>query len=159
MFRTQRKFVGKAVSSSLIAFALASAANAQTAAPTADSKPELGQAWPKHALNVSRSPDWDVYEFRLHGVKYLQFSRNGVVHAVIGVVNGVTFVLPMGVDAQNVTETTMGVPSGAQVLYSDANIVIAATPKANGVTTFTTAQTCTTLGCSGPGITSQAPGQ
>ena len=156
MFRTQRKFVGKAVSSSLIAFALASAANAQTAAPTADTKPELGQAWPKHAPNVSRSPDWNVYEFRLDGIKYLQFTRNGVIHAVIGVVNGVAFVLPMGRDAQNVTETTAPVSPAGKVVYSDINTLVTAATQSNGATAFTV-QSCPQTGCGGPGIASQTP--
>jgi hypothetical protein len=156
MFRTQRKFVGKAVSSSLIAIALASAAHAQTTAPTADTQPELGQAWPKHALNVSRSPGWQVFEIRLHGIKYLQFTRNGVIHAVIGVVNGVAFVLPMGKDAQNVTETTMPVSSAGEVVYSDINTLVTAAPQSNGATAFTV-QECPQTGCSGPGIASQTP--
>jgi hypothetical protein len=156
MFRTQRKFVGKAVSSSLIAIALASAANAQTAASTADTKPELGQAWPKHAHNVSKSPDWDVYEFRLHGIKYLQFTRHGAIHAAIGVVNGVAFALPIGVDAQNVTETTAPVSPTGEVIYSDANTLVTAATQSNGATAFTV-QSCPQTGCGGPGIASQTP--
>ncbi|GLQ90810.1 hypothetical protein [Dyella flagellata] len=148
-----RQLIGKAVSTSLIAFAFASAVNAQTAAPSADSKPEMGQAWPKHAPNVSTNPNWDVYEFHTHGIKYLQFTRNGTIHAVIGIVNGVSFAVPMGVDAQNVTETTVPAPSAAQVVYSDANTTVTATPQGNGVTVFSV-DNCP-AGCSGPGITSQ----
>ncbi|RUL76697.1 hypothetical protein [Dyella choica] len=156
MARTQRKLIGKAISTSLIAFAVASIANAQTDAPATDTKPELGQPWPEHARNVSRSPDWDVYEFRLHGIKYLQFTRNGTIHAVIGLVDGVTFVVPMGVDAQNVTETTAPAPSAAQVVYRDASTTVTASTQSNGATAFLV-QFCPQTGCSGPGFTSQTP--
>ena len=69
MSRTQCKLIGKAISTSLIAFALVPAANAQTIAPAAG----LEQHWPNVA-DMSSSPNWNLYLFHLQGIKFVQVN-------------------------------------------------------------------------------------
>ncbi|HUB92304.1 MAG TPA: hypothetical protein VMA74_21450, partial [Dyella sp.] len=108
--------VRKALLAGFVAIGLTSTAFAQTSAPATG----LGQSWP-NASDVSANPNWHVYVFFLHGVKYIQINDlNGTVHAAVGAANGTTIVLPVGVDAQNVTtSTTSAASSTAQVVYQD----------------------------------------
>jgi hypothetical protein len=135
-----------ALLAAMIAFAGIGAANAQTSSVSAG----LGQAWP-NTVDMSASPNWHVYVFQLNGVKYVQVNDlNGTVHAAIGAVSGTVFVLPIGVDSQNVT-TTPATSSSAVTIYQDATTTITATPQTSGTTTFV-AEECQRLTCSGPGI-------
>jgi hypothetical protein len=146
--RTKANFIRKAALSSLFALCAASTAYAQTATPSTG----LGQAWP-NAADLSASPNWHVYVFVMNGVKYIQINDlNGTVHAALGVANGATAVLPMGVDAQNVSTTTASAASTAQTIYNDGTTTVTATPQSNGTTLFSAmTDACPTAGCSGNG--------
>jgi hypothetical protein len=142
MSRTQASVVRKVVFAGLVSIGLSSVAMAQTST----SATGLGQSWP-NAADVSAAPNWHVYVFWLQGIKYVQINDlGGNVHAAIGTANGTTVVLPMGVDAQNVT--TSGA-SAAQVVYQDASTTVAATPRSDGTTAFSVQQSrCTAYTCS-----------
>jgi hypothetical protein len=151
MSRSQGSLVRKAVFAGVVTIGLMSAAVAQTSTSAAG----LGQSWPNTA-DVSATPNWHVYVFRMHGIKYVQVNDlGGTVHAAIGTANGSTIVLPVGVDAQNVTtEATAVSSSAAQVVYRDASTVVTATPQSSGTTAFVVqnaVQSCPAYGCSGPG--------
>jgi hypothetical protein len=97
-----------------------------------------------------------VYVFVLNGVKYIQINDlNGTVHAALGVANGAAVVLPMGVDAQNVSTTTgSSSPSSSttQTVYNDGTTAVTATPQSDGTTQFSAmTDACPTAGCSGNG--------
>ena len=151
MFRIQGSVVRNALLTGFIALGLTSTAIAQTAAPATG----LGQAWP-NATDVSASPNWHVYVFRLHGIKYIQINDlSGTVHTAIGTANGATIVLPVGVDAQNVKTTAAAVSSTAQVVYSDASTTVTATPQSSGTTVFTVQsqeESCPEGDCSGGNV-------
>jgi len=153
MSRTQGS-IRKAVIASLLTIGLASTATAQTSAPATG----LGQSWP-NAADVSAAPNWHVYVFRLHGIKYVQINDiSGTVHAAIGTANGATIVLPVGVDAQHVTTTASGASAASQVVYQDATTTVTAIPQSSGATTFAVqnqAASCPAYGCSGPGVVTQ----
>ena len=149
--RTKAHFIRNAALSSLFALCAASTAYAQTATPSTG----LGQAWP-NAADQSVSPNWHVYVFVLNGVKYIQINDlNGTVHAALGVANGAAVVLPMGVDAQNVSTTTgSSSPSSSttQTVYNDGTTAVTATPQSDGTTQFSAmTDACPTAGCSGNG--------
>jgi hypothetical protein len=148
MSRTQG--VRKAVLAGFAALGLTSMAFAQTSTPSTG----FGQAWP-NAADVSANSKWHVYVFYLNGVKYVQVNDlNGNVHAAVGTANGTTIVLPMGVDAKNVT-TTPATSSSAETVYRDAATTVTATPQSDGATMFTvanTADTCPVYDCSNPGV-------
>jgi hypothetical protein len=123
-----------ALLAALMALGIANGASAQTASVSAG----LGQAWPNTA-DVSASPNWHVYVFQLNGIEYVQVNDlNGTVHAAIGTAGGTTFVLPLGVDAQNVTTAApSSTSSGTVTVYSDSTTTVTATPQSNGTTAFT----------------------
>lgn len=153
MSRTQGSH-RKAVLAGLLTIGLTSTVTAQTSAPATG----LGQSWP-NAVDVSTAPNWHVYVFRLHGIKYVQINDiSGTVHAAIGTANGATIVLPVGVDAQNVGTTASAASAATQVVYHDATTTVTATPQSTGVTTFTVQNqtaSCPAYGCSGPGAAAQ----
>jgi hypothetical protein len=138
-----------AILAALLTLGLVGGAHAQTASVSAG----LGQAWPNTA-DVSTSPHWHVYVFQLNGVKYVQVNDlNGTVHAAVGTASGATIILPMGVDAQNVTTASV-TSQAAETVYQDATTTVTATPQSSGATTFTVRalDTCPQLQCSGPGF-------
>jgi hypothetical protein len=145
MSRSQRSLVRKVAFAGLLSVGMASMAFAQTSTPATG----LGQSWP-NAADVSASPNWHVYVFRLNGIKYIQINDlNGTVHAALAAANGTVVVLPMGVDSQSVQTTTSAASSTAQAIYSDATTTVTATPQSNGTTTFSAdTQTCDALNCS-----------
>jgi hypothetical protein len=153
MYRSKGSLALKAALVGLLSVCAAAPAIAQTAtAPSTG----LGPAWP-NATDVSASPNYHVYVFVLNGVKYVQVNDlNGTVHAAIGVGQHKVFVLPVGVDAQNVTTSAAAATSSAtQTVYSDATTTITATPQSNGTTQFTTEQACNDpYACSSPAIAS-----
>jgi hypothetical protein len=143
----------KALLAGLVAVGLSSAAFAQTSTPATG----LGQSWP-NAADLSASPNWHVYVFMLNGIKYVQVNDlNGVVHAAVAAANGTAIVLPVGVDASNVTvAASPTVSSTSAVVYSDATTTITATPQSNGATQFEAAQTCgSAYSCTGGSVASQ----
>jgi hypothetical protein len=147
--------VRKALLAGCVAFGLMSNAFAQTSTPATG----LGQAWP-NSTDVSASPNWHVYVFFLHGIKYIQFNDlNGTIHAAVGTADGATIVLPMGVDAQHVTTSaTTTASSTAPVVYLDSATMVTATPQRSGSTSFAVQnleQSCPAYGCSGTGVASQ----
>ncbi|GLQ99002.1 hypothetical protein [Dyella mobilis] len=131
--------VRKALLAGFVALGLTSTVFAQTSTPATG----LGQAWP-NAADVSANPHWHVYVFYLNGVEYVQVNDlNGTVHAAIGTASGTTIVLPVGIDAQNVTTTTSSTTSSsATTIYSDSTITVTATPQSNGATKFTAQEAC-----------------
>ncbi|QAU22950.1 hypothetical protein EO087_02205 [Dyella sp. M7H15-1] len=156
---SRTKGIHKAILSGFIILGLSSTAFAQTSTPATG----LGQAWP-NATDLSASPNWHVYVFWLHNIKYVQINDlNGNVHAAIAATNGTTIVLPMGIDSQNVATAEHALTSSAtaasavQVVYQDANVAMTATQNVNGTTTFavTQAQPCPELACSGAGVAPQ----
>jgi hypothetical protein len=133
----------------MIACAGIGAANAQTSSVSAG----LGQAWPNVA-DVSANPNWHVYVFVLNGIEYVQVNDlNGTVHAAIGTASGTTFVLPIGVDAQNVTTSAQSTTSSSTVtVYSDSTTTVTATPQSNGTTVFSATPTADDVCQPGGGV-------
>ena len=103
----------------------------------------LGQAWPD-AANVSTNPHWRVYVFMLYGIKYIQINdQNGVIHAAVGTAGSTSIVLPVGIDAQQVTTATTGaITLASETVYQDATTTIIATRQRNGTTQFSIVNTC-----------------
>jgi len=148
MSRIQRSF-HKTALAGMVAFGLTSVAFAQTATPSTG----LGQSWP-NATDVSASPQWHVYVFVLNGIKYVQINDlNGNVHAAVGTANGASIVLPIGVDAPNVSTTSLpATSSSTQTVYSDSTTTVTATPQSNGTTKFVSQEMCgDPYNCSGSG--------
>lgn len=153
MSRIQGSLVRKAAFVGLSALFVSSVAFAQTAAPATG----LGQSWP-NAADVSTNPHWHVYMFVLNGIKYIQINDlNGTVHAAVGTANGTSIVLPVGVDAQNVSApaatSSSATSSAAQTVYQDSATTVTATPQSDGTTKFTvtSATLCSTPNCAGNG--------
>ena len=146
--RTKANFIHKAAITSLFALCASSVGYAQTATPATG----LGQAWP-NATDLSASPNWHVYVFVLNGIKYVQVNDlNGTVHAAVGsTAVGTTVVLPVGVDAQNVTTTSSSSTSTTQTVYNDGTTTVTATPQSNGTTQFNALTAACPNGCSGGG--------
>ena len=142
MARTQGSLARKALLAGVIALGLTSTTFAQTTTPSTG----LGQSWP-NAQDVSANPQWHVYVFVLQGIEYVQVNDlNGTVHAAIGTAGGATIVLPVGVDAQNVT-TAQGsslVTSSTVTVYRDRSTTVTAAAQSDGTTQFTVAATSTT---------------
>jgi hypothetical protein len=140
--------VRKALLAGCVALGLTSTAFAQTSTPATG----LGQAWP-NAADVSANPNWHVYVFILNGVEYVQVNDlNGTVHAAIGTAGGTTVVLPVGVDAQNVTASSSAPSTSTTVtIYSDNATTVTATPQSNGATQFNAVanSSCSLLRCTG----------
>ena len=86
----------------------------------------LGQAFP--AVDpASRNSAWPVYEFQREGVRYVQINdRDGNVRAAIGLIGGMAWVLPMGIDADRVHVATGNALSaaGARRVFGNAELVI-----------------------------------
>jgi hypothetical protein len=156
MSSTQGSVVRNVLLAGLVSIGLTSAAFAQTSSSAAG----LGQSWP-NAADVSATPNWHVYVFHLHGIKYVQINDlGGTVHAAIGTANGTAIVLPVGVDAHHVATSAASVSSGTEVVYRDADTTVTATPVSDGVTAFsvqTVDSTCHSLDCNGAGSSSQLP--
>jgi len=133
-----QKSLRKTALSGIVAFGLTSVSFAQTATPSTG----LGQSWP-NATDVSASPQWHVYVFVLNGIKYVQINDlNGNVHAAVGTANGAAVVLPVGVDAPNVSTSTSSTSSNTQTVYSDSTTTVTATPQSNGTTKFYLQEMC-----------------
>lgn len=116
----------------------------------------LGQSWP-NSPNVSASPHWNVYVFRLKGVTYYQVNDlDGGVHMAVAVEGGRALALPVGVDASRVVTGHLGYgPANsrassatrllaspgepAETVYQDGSVTIAATTPLAGMTTFSVA--------------------
>ncbi|GLQ94357.1 hypothetical protein [Dyella acidisoli] len=131
--------VRKALLAGFVAIGLTSSAFAHTPTPTTG----LGKAWP-NAADLSANPDWHVYVFMLHGIKYIQVNDlNGTVHAAVATATGTSIVLPMGIDAQNVQTETSSTSSTTQTVYRDATTTVTVTPQTNGTTQFAVTNTCT----------------
>jgi predicted extracellular nuclease len=147
MFRTQGSLTHKVALAGLITLGLTSAASAQTATPSSG----LGQSWP-NATDVSSNPNWHVYVFALNGIKYIQVNDlDGNVHAAVGTAGGTTIVLPVGVDAQNVSTQAPASTSSTDTVYSDSSTTVTATPQSNGTTQFNALSKpdCDTYNCGG----------
>jgi hypothetical protein len=143
--------IRKALLAGFIVLGLSSTSFAQSSSQSSG----LGQAWP-NAVDMSASPNWHVYVFWRDGVKYVQINDlGGNVLAAIGTAHGTTIVLPVGVDAENVSTVAKKATEAAQVVYHDAATTVTATPRSNGATTFVVQsqdQSCPAYGCSGPGF-------
>jgi hypothetical protein len=145
-----------ALLAALMTLGVIGGANAQSAGTSSG----LGQAWP-NAADVSAAPNWHVYVFRMNGIKYVQINDlSGTVHAAIATANGTTIVLPVGIDAKNVTTTAKAASSATQVVYKDASTTVAATPQSSGTTAFTVTSdtdSCPEADCSGSNVIQQIP--
>ncbi|RDS80703.1 hypothetical protein [Dyella psychrodurans] len=119
----------KTILASLIASGLTTAAAARDAAPVSG----LGQSWP-NAPDVSTSVHYHVYRFERDGIEYIQVNDlRGNVRAAVAITQGVTFALPIGVDAQNVAIIQNTSPTDfTQVLYHDDSLTVTAEPQSDG---------------------------
>jgi hypothetical protein len=106
----------------------------------------LGQAWP-NAVDASTSPNYHVYVFERHGVRYVQVNdAAGVVRAAVQytatgnpdttAISG----LPIGSDSANVVTPTEGTldpaqPAGEPV-YSDDTVTVTASKSPAGTVTL-----------------------
>lgn len=121
-----------------IAFAAVFPASALAQAPTTG----LGQAWP-NATDVSVSPHYHVYVFVRDGIRYVQINDlNGTVRAAVAMADNVVLVLPVGVDAADVT-TQHGIANAGttETVYSDSSTRITATLTGTGVVQINVATT------------------
>ncbi|WP_233842897.1 hypothetical protein [Dyella sp. 2HG41-7] len=117
----------------------------------------LGQAWP-NAADVSVSPHYHVYVFVRDGIRYFQINdANGTVRAAVAVADNVVLVLPIGVDAGNVSTLhgngLSATLDNAQTVYSDTTTRITVTPTATGasqVNVITPADSSDTGTCTDP---------
>lgn len=142
MLGIQGSLVRKVALAGLIAFCSAQTAFAQTTAPSTG----LGQSWP-NAADLSASSRWHVYTFVRDGIKYIQINDlSGAVHAAVATAKGVTIVLPIGSDAENVVSKpaprNLAQNGSAQIIYRDKTSTITAVPS-NGPTRFYVAAICT----------------
>jgi hypothetical protein len=119
-----------------LGLALPIAVSAQTAADG------LGQSWP-NAQDVSLSPAWHVYVFKMNGIKFIQITDlTGTIIGAVGTANQQYITLPMGAYAQYVStpQQPAAVPSGvtsaasSTVVYQDATTTLTVTPMTNGAT-------------------------
>lgn len=131
--------VRKALLVSLASVGLTTGVFAQTSTPSEG----LGQSWP-NAADMSTSPNWHVYVFKLHGIKYIQVNDlDGHVHAAVATAAGTVVVLPMGVDAQDVRTSPTNTSSNARTIYNDGATSVMAEPQSAGTTQFFVEDTCT----------------
>ncbi len=88
----------------------------------------LGESTPK-APDLSLDPSWHIYEFQRDGFSYLQVSDlTGTVRAAVGNINGMLWVLPMGVDVSRVSLPAKGsVPRGT-VVYQASTFMVRVIP-------------------------------
>jgi hypothetical protein len=144
MSRIRCNVIRQTVLAGLVSLGLTTVAAAQTAAPATG----LGQAWP-NAVDRSASPNWHVYVFERDGVRYIQINdRNGTVHAALGRAGDTTFVLPVGVDANEVTISSSAEDStSAMPIYQDDSISVVAAPQGDGATLITVQAQCDPAKC------------
>lgn len=142
-----------------IAFAALVSTSAFAQAPSTG----LGQAWP-NATDVSVSPHYHVYVFVRDGIRYVQVNDlNGTVRAAVAIADNVVLVLPVGVDAADVT-TGRSVASGnagvPDTVYSDGTARITATVTSTGTVHANVATTPVTILniCTNPANCSNAVG-
>lgn len=111
----------------------------------------LGQAWP-NAADVSSSPNFHAYVFKLGGIKYVQVNDlNGNVLGAIGTSNGQFITLPIGrfsrlvatPQASAATPATAPAAASAITVYKDATTQITATPLSDGTVQLQALSTCT----------------
>ena len=132
-----RALIRPAMAVASIAFSLGCGA-AMAATPPSTG---LGQAWP-NTPDSSTSPNYHVYVFERHGVRYVQVNDTaGVVRGAVSYDNGSDISsLPVGSDSASVVTPTEGtldptLPAGEQV-YSDATITVTAAKKVDGTVTL-----------------------
>ncbi|WP_369916504.1 hypothetical protein AB8810_10965 [Xanthomonas sp. NCPPB 3005] len=90
--------------------------------PGAKATTGMGEASPS-AKNVSSDPAWGVYQFTRDGIDYVQVNDvYGAVRAAVGRAGDVSWVMPMGVDADRVT-ITQSAEIGSVIYSSDDFIV------------------------------------
>jgi hypothetical protein len=142
MLRIRCSVIRQTLLAGFAALGLPVIAAAQTAAPATG----LGQAWP-NAVDQSHNPHWHVYVFERDGVRYIQINdNNGTVHAALGQTADAVFALPVGVDAGDVTVTSLATDNDAtSVVYQDEAISVTAVPQGDG-----TVQVTAMAGCSDP---------
>ena len=146
MSRTCCNVIRQTVLAGLIALGAITVATAQTAESTTG----LGQAWP-NAADHSRSPNWHVYVFDRDGIRYIQINdRNGIEHAALGRTSDTTFVLPLGVEANEVTISSAAEGSKAALpIYQDEAISVTIDSQNDGTSRIAVQQACEPSGCIG----------
>jgi hypothetical protein len=78
----------------------------------------LGKSSPSTS-DVSLDPAWRVYAFERDGVSYLQVNDlSGAVHAVVGLVGGVVWTLPLGSDVDRVSTPQQPLPVAPDATWS-----------------------------------------
>lgn len=91
----------------------------------------LGQAQPR-AMNLSTSPNWQVYVFVRNGQQYFQVNdAMGNAHAGFAASAGTLVVLPIGADD---VQQVVGLPAGLTPIYQDTFIAIVPVPLPDGST-------------------------
>lgn len=133
MFRKAQHLVSsKAIAMTLLAISVSTPALAFQPPSTG-----LGQAWPNNT-DVSVSPHYHAYVFARDGVRYIQVNDlTGAVLGAVAVVDNQLLVLPVGVDAENVTVSQAGsdavkAASSSESVYSDDLVQITAGSASNG---------------------------
>ena len=82
----------------------------------------LGEANPP-ARNLSADPAWRVYHFERDGINYVQVNDvYGKVHAAVGRVGDVAWVMPMGADADRVVVSPAS--DVGSVVYSSDDFIV-----------------------------------
>lgn len=147
------KLLRQTLLTAVVALSMTTVATAQQAAPATG----LGQAWP-NASDVSTSSHFHVYRFERDGIAYIQINDlQGNVRAAIATTAGVTFALPIGVDAQNVAVTTGRSPEDlTQAVYQDDSLTVSAVPQSDGSMGIVAMAGCgSPAHCTGGGIVMQ----
>jgi hypothetical protein len=157
MYSVSREFFShKAIVTTFVAGMLAMSAQAHQPSSTG-----LGQAWP-NAEDVSASPHYHVYVFVRDGIRYIQVNDlNGTVRGAVAVAGRVSWVLPVGTDAQNVTTSTQddSPASHSEAVYDDGVTRITASPAGQNAVKLEATETdqCTNFDCTGQDVSAGNP--
>jgi hypothetical protein len=92
----------------------------------------LGESMPK-ASNLSRDPEWQVYEFERDGIRYLQINdHTSRARAAIGQIGTTAWVLPIGRDADRVSiQANASAAIAGRVVYWDDKVEVVHSRQSN----------------------------
>lgn len=99
---------------------------------------DLGQSLPR-ADDLSVSPNWHVYVFHRDGIEYIQINdQQDQVRAAFATSNGLYLVLPVGIDARQVSTPQRPIPFDgsaalSETVYLDKSVQVLMAPYSGGV--------------------------